>query len=650
MTPPPRDPSRTVRVGSNPVGTRPRPGARPAPRRPVRRATSHGGGGLRQRPPVRRTLRRGRPDRRLRLGLVFGLVVMVVITGRLIQLQGFQGASYREDAADGRSTSTVLPAMRGPITDRNGQQLALTVEARQVFADPSLLAKDKNHTPAQVAALLAPMLNVPEADLLDAFRKTTVNGKTNKYQLLARGLTPEAGDAVTKALVDAKIFSVGVAKDTKRVYPADDLAANILGFVGTDDKGRADRKGLGGFESALNDLLAGKDGEQIGEIAGKGGTFIPVADRVLKPALPGTGIQLTIDRDIQWHAQRELAAQVKATGARGGTVTVMDVATGEILALAVAPTFNANEPGKSPPAALGNPALSNVYEPGSVNKVITLAGAIEAGLVRPTTVMSVPDRIKVKGQQYADSHDHPVERLTVAGILAKSSNVGTIKIAQKLGAERLHANMRAFGFGAKTGLGFPGESAGRLDAVKDWTNSSLPTIAFGQGMSANALQVASVYATIANDGVRVTPTLVRSHIAPDGRVTPAKQPERHKVVSEETAAQVRRMLESVTSNEGTAPAARIAGYRVAGKTGTAERPDGRGGYHGYVSSFVGFAPADNPSLLVSVVLDDPKTSYFGGVVAAPVFRDVMQFALQTRRVPPTGTIPQPYPLVGKSRG
>jgi len=365
--------------------------------------------------------------------------------------------------------------------------------------------------------------------------------------------------------------------------------------------------------------------------------------------VPGTGVQLTIDRDIQWRAQKLLADQVKATGARGGYATVMDVKTGEILALAVAPTFDANDPGAAPAEARGNAALSSVYEPGSVSKVITMAAALQAGVVTPTSEVTVHQSINVLGRTFHDAEHHGVEKLTVAGVLAKSSNVGTIQIAQKLGKDKLYAAMRAFGFGEKTGLAFPGESSGSLPDVAHWSNSTLPTVAFGQGVSVTALQVASVYATIANGGVRVTPTLISGHIAADGTVTPMPAPETRTVVTPEVAAQVRRMLESVTSDLGTAPEARIPGYRVAGKTGTAQRPNGHGGYSGFVASFVGFAPADDPQLLVSVVLDDPKNGHFGGKIAAPVFREVMKFALQTRRIPPTGTKAQPYPLVAAVR-
>ncbi len=563
---------------------------------------------------------------------------MGVISVRLVQLQGFEGASYADTATRARHSTVAIPAIRGAITDRNGQPLAITVEARTVIANPKLVAGDAAHgDPAQTAAVLAPLLDVPAAEILDRLRRT------NEFQYLARGLTPAQGDVVVAEVRRLKLAGIYVEADKKREYPAGSLAANVTGFLGAPSPANPAGTPLAGYELALDRLLKGHDGQQSGEMGL--GTIIPLASNTLDPAVPGTGVQLTIDRDIQWRAQKLLADQVKITGARGGYATVMVVKTGEILALAVAPTLDANDPGAAPAAARGNAAVSSVYEPGSVSKVITMAAALQAGVVKPTSEVTVHQTIKVLGRTFHDAEQHGVEHLTVAGVLAKSSNVGTIQIAQKLGKDKLYAAMRAFGFGEKTGLGFPGESAGSLPDVAHWSNSSLPTVAFGQGVSVTALQVASVYATIANGGVRVTPMLVSGRIAPDGTVTPTPAPDTRTVVSPTVAAQVRRMLESVTSDLGTAPEARIPGYRVAGKTGTAQRPNGRGGYTGFVASFVGFAPADDPQLLVSVVLDDPKNGHFGGKVAAPVFREIMKFALQTRRIPPTGTKAQPYPLV-----
>ena len=641
MTPPPRNPSTgRPRVAPARVATRPRPAARrPSVRQTTRsrgHASSHGP--VPRRRSTRPTARRGQPERRLRLGLSLVLVVMAVISVRLLQLQGFDGAKYADASAQARFLTVELPAVRGTIADRNGQPLAITVDARTVFADPHFVQKDftdNHHAPAETARVLAPLLGIPEAEVLDRITRS------NRFQYLARGLTPAQGDAVTAAITKMELAGIYVQADKKREYPAGSLAANVIGFVGSDGKG------LGGYEYALDSQLKGRPGKQSGEMGL--GTIIPVAASTLDPAVAGTGVQLTIDRDIQWRAQKLLADQVAATHARGGTVTVMDVKTGQIFALATAPTFDANNPGAASDLARGNAAVSSPYEPGSVNKVITMAAALQGGFVTPLTELTVPDSIKVLRRTFRDAEAHGVEHLTVAGVLAQSSNVGTIQIAQKVGKDNLYAMMRAFGFGETTGLDFPGESSGWLPAVSTWSDSTLPTVAFGQGVSVTALQVASVYATIANDGVRVTPTLISGHLAADGTVTPVPAPETRVVVTPEVAAQVRRMLESVTSDLGTAPAARIPGYRVAGKTGTALRPDGHGGYSGYVASFVGFAPADDPQLLVSVVLDDPKSGHFGGKVAAPVFREVMKFALQTRRIPPTGTKPEPYPLVAPGR-
>jgi cell division protein FtsI (penicillin-binding protein 3) len=568
------------------------------------------------------------------------MLVMAVISGRLVQLQGFQGAAYRDEASVARLSTVTIPARRGTITDRNGQPLAITVDARDVIANPMQIKDDfakHGHDPADTANQLAPLLGTPASGILTQLRQS------NQFQYLARGLTPEQGDAVTAYVAKHSLAGIGVISDPNRVYPAGDLAANVIGFVGADPD-----HPLGGYEMSLNDILKGQPGSQTGEI-GLSGTVIPVANSTIDAAVPGTGVQLTIDRDIQYEAQKILADQVASTRADGGEVTVMNVRTGEVLALAVAPTFDANNPGAAPVAARGNAAVSSVYEPGSVSKVITMAAGLQNGLVTPTTPFTVPDSIDVLGRTFHDAETHGVEHLTLAGVLAKSSNVGTIQVAEKLGKDRLYAMMRAFGFGDVTGIDFPGESAGVLPPVAQWSDSTLPTVAFGQGVSVTALQVASVYATIANDGVRIAPTLISGHVAPDGTVTPVAAPAQRRVVSSEVAAQVRRMLESVTSEQGTAPAARIPGYRVAGKTGTAMRSDGHGGYSGFVSSFVGFAPADDPQLIVSVVLDNPRTGHFGGVVAAPVFRDVMKFALQTLRIPPTGTVAQPYPLAVKPR-
>jgi cell division protein FtsI (penicillin-binding protein 3) len=308
--------------------------------------------------------------------------------------------------------------------------------------------------------------------------------------------------------------------------------------------------------------------------------------------------------------------------------------------MAATPTFDPADPGAVPAKDRGNPAVSDVFEPGSTNKVITMAAAVDAGVLTPQSPIVVPPTLTRGGTVFHDAETHGEENLTLAGVLAVSSNIGTILASEKVGTTRLYDYLRAFGLGQRTGIGFPGESKGLLSDPSTWSASQRYTIPFGQGISVTALQVASVYATIANGGVRVTPTLVKGIETDDGGFAPATTMTRTRVVSESTATQVEHMLEAVTTDEGTAPKAAITGYRVAGKTGTAQRVDPTCGcYRGYTASFVGFAPADDPKLVVLVVLDNPIRGHYGGTVAAPVFKDVMSFALETEKIPPTGTTP-----------
>jgi cell division protein FtsI (penicillin-binding protein 3) len=358
----------------------------------------------------------------------------------------------------------------------------------------------------------------------------------------------------------------------------------------------------------------------------------------------GTGLQLSLDSDLQYYAQQEIATQVKATRASSGTVIVMNPANGQVLALAVAPGFDPNHLATAKPADLGDPAITDPYEPGSVNKVITMSAGLEDGLVTPTSKFVIPPSLTVAGTPFHDAETHGTENLTLTGILAQSSNIGAIEVARELGAKRLDDYLKGYGFGKTTGLGLPGESAGILPPLSQWSGTTLPTLSFGQGVAVTAMQVASVYSTIANDGVRVTPNLVESTTDPQGHRHPMAPPARHRVISARVAAELRAMMESVISPQGTAPEARIPGYTVAGKTGTADRSNGRGGYSGYTASFVGMVPAEHPKLVCEVVLQQPRTDHFGGSVAGPVFHNVMGFALQTFGIAPTGTRLPKIPL------
>jgi cell division protein FtsI (penicillin-binding protein 3) len=586
-----------------PARTQARTPARPQARKPARRPA-----------PRRPAACRADPRKRLLHALYVVAVVLVVLAGRLVQLQGFDSTTYAAKAEQQRLRKVELAAARGSILDRDGRPLAMNVDARAIYADPKLV-----DDPAGTATTLAPLLHLDAKDLRARLERKT------RFVYLARGIDPD----VARAIVARKIAGIGSLPETKRVYPNDSLGASVIGFVGRDGAG------LGGIEYALDRDLRGKAGQELVE-EDTAGRQIPAGEHRVDPPVAGVSQVLTIDRDIQWQAERTLVDQVAKTHAKSGQIIVMDVRTGEILALAVAPSFDPNQPAASPANLRGNPVLSTVYEPGSVNKVITASAALETGLLTPDTPVVVPPSIRVADHTFTDAHAHGTETLTFTGVLAESSNIGTIGIAQRLGKDRLYEYLRRFGLGERTGIRFPGESPGLLPQPQDWWGTAMGTIPIGQGVAATSLQVASAYAAVANGGVRVQPSLVKGSLDANGTLHPAPAPKRTRAVSAKTAKQVTTMLEAVVAKGGTAPMAAIDGYRVAGKTGTARkvRTDGRG-YAGYVASFVGFAPADAPRLVVEVVLDDPVPIY-GGLVSAPVFRTVMGFALAALRIPPTG--------------
>lgn len=571
------------------------------------------------------------PARRLRGGLLVVVALLALLAGRLVFLQAIGGDAYAAGADIQRVVKSPLLAQRGDITDRNGQPLSSTIAGRLVFGEPKAIAKAEckaggkiSCTPAEIAAKLAPVLGVPAAGLAERLSDTD-----RGYVVLANDQSPQVG----KQVRELNLLGIGTEAAPQRTHPGGDLAANIIGFTDSESQG------AGGIELSYNTLLTGKDGSSVEEVDNDG-RRIPSATQKRTEPVPGTSVRLTIDRDLQWYAQQQLAAKVAETQALNGSAVVLDVKTGQVLALATAPTFDANNPGASPAEDRGNPAISQIYDPGSVNKVITVGTAIEAGLVAPDTVLTVPQSQRFGSKTITDSHKHPTEPLTVNGIMIQSSNVGTVQIAEKLGPQRLYDGMKNFGYAAPTGLGLPGESQGLIPEPQNWSGSSLPTIAIGQGVSVNAIQVASVYQTVANGGVRVQPSIVAGTVAPDGAVTPSQAPEERRVVSEATADALLPMLEGVVSASGTAPKAAIPGYRVGGKTGTSDYySDVLNGYDfgKHTSSFTGFAPADAPRLVTAVVLQGTgKAGYYGGSTAGPVFKDIMSFALQSERVPPTG--------------
>jgi cell division protein FtsI (penicillin-binding protein 3) len=564
------------------------------------------------------------PSNRLRAGGVVLAVVLSLFMGRLLQLQAVDAPSYAARAEAGRLRTVELPATRGDITDSNGTVLATSVAAVNVTTDQTLVTD-----PATEAMQLAPLLGVDAGTLV---QKLT---GTRRFGYVALQVTPQVWSQV-KALQLPGIFSEAT---TRRVYPDAGLAAAVIGFVGRDGAG------LGGLELADNSVLAGVNGVTTYD-QGAGGQEIPSSDSSRRDPVNGTGIRLTINSDIQWAAEQALAKQVKASGADSGTVVVMDPRNGAILALATLPSFNPSDPGATGVADRGNRALSDVYEPGSTSKVMTVAAVLQEKAMTPNTAITIPGTLQRGGKIFHDDVAHGTWHLTLTGMLAKSSNIGAIQAGESIGENKLYSYLKAFGIGDPTGLNFPGESRGILSPPSQWSKAQFATVSFGQGLSLNAVQATSVYATIANNGVRVQPTLVAGSTAPDGTFTSAAAGAQVRVVSAGTAATVRNMLESVVSDDGTAPMARIAGYRVAGKTGTANRIDPTCGcYRGYTASFIGFAPADHPSLVVSVVLQNPRHGHFGGRLGGPVFKSVMSFALQTLDIPPTGTVPPRMRLI-----
>ncbi|GAA3163476.1 cell division protein FtsI [Planomonospora alba] len=565
-------------------------------------------------------LRLGNPGRRISIGLIAMTFVLSIFAGRLVQLQGLDSKVYMAEAARQRVQEERIPARRGSITDVNGHELALTVEAREIFVDPYDVVPEQRD---KVAAMLAAELGRPKQEIAAKL------ADTRKRYVPVASVEPIRAEKILKH----GYKGVGSTHEYRREYPGGDLAGTLIGFVGDDGNG------LSGLELQHNKVLAGRDGQQTIE-TGRDGQRIPMTRSTSRQPVEGRDVRLTIDRDVQWAAQKAIAEQVEATGARTGSVIVMDVRTGQVVAMANAPELDLEDWENTTEDRWVNRAVADVFEPGSTNKVITAAAALESGAVRPETVFTVDDEIRCADRVLRDSHPHPTEKLTFSGVVATSSNVGTILAARKVGDAKLHETLRRFGFGTRPGAGFYGEEAGLLPSWKDWSGSQRCTIAYGQGISVTALQTASVYQTIANGGVRVTPSIVAGTTDAGGAFVPAAEGKRTRVIGERTAREISQMLEAAVGAEGTGELASIDGYRVAGKTGTAMRYDAAcQGYCGYTATFAGFAPADKPRLVVLAVIQDPRKGHYGGEIAAPVFKKVMTFALKSKKIPPTGAEP-----------
>ena len=573
--------------------------------------------------------------------LIFLLALAMFVFGlRLVQVQAVQAGDYRMRAVNEMENTKSLPAPRGEITDINGIAFARSVAATSIVVDQTQITN-----PARVANFIAPILDLPVAQV-----QASITGK-RKWNMVYQNAKPALWQKLTQsisqfnsqypAMSPDRIIGFFPERGYIREYPSGSLIASLVGFVNRDGKGAT------GLESSMNSMISGIDGKY--SFANGYGAEIPGSQSEIIPAQTGTTVRLTVDRDIQWVASQAISDAVKSSNALSGTVIVMDPKTGEILAHATAPTFNPNNTSKVSLVAMRNPSVQDVYEPGSTGKVMTLAAALEEKKITPESVITVPYALKRSTKVFHDHDKHPTQYLTTAGVLAVSSNTGSIQIGELLSNDKFHEYLTKFGVGSKTGSGLPGESRGILPKVADWSGTSAPTMAFGQGYSLTAMQATSIFATIANDGVRVSPTVIAGTRDSSGNFTPAPGRTSERVVSSETAKAMRLMMESVVSGNGTAPSAAIPGYRVAGKTGTAQRIDDTCGcYRGYTASFIGFAPADKPAYVISVTIQDPKGLHWGGVLGGPVFKKVMSFVLQSRHIAPTGTAFVPIPLDKKA--
>ena len=538
-------------------------------------------------------------NRRIRLLLVLFVVAFLGTFGRAVWLQAVR-AQPLDRLAKGQHDLTIeVPAARGSILDRNGVELAIGRQAMTVYANPRHVS-DARATAIAVGRALRIDSNRLYGKLADQSRG---------FVYLARKANPKRVEAL-KAL---NLTGLGFFPEERRVYPQGSIAAHVLGFAGLDNRG------LAGVELADDRTLGGQNGRQT-IVRDPFGRTINVVTAV--PAEEGRNVRLTLDNTLQANAQSVLLRTVRRWGARAASAVVLDPRSGEVLAMATEPGFDANRFPETDREIQRNRAVTDTYEPGSTLKVVTVAAALSEGLVTPSSAFTLPASIHVADRVIHEAHRDETERMTVAEILSRSSNVGTITLAELLGRSRLQTWIERFGFGKKTGIDFPGESPGILPSY--WSGSTIGTLPIGHGIAVTPVQMAAAYGAVANGGVWHLP-----------RLSADRHPVRRRVMSRRVANQLMSMLRDVVI-EGTGTEAEVDGYQVAGKTGTAAKPDPHGGYskRRYVASFVGVVPASAPRLVVLVTVDEPRGAIWGGVVAAPAFQEIARFALQYLGIPP----------------
>lgn len=589
--------------------------------RPTRKPRS--AAALRRRPP-QSPPRLGNPIRRLRFGLALLFALFIVLGGRLVYVQATDGSAYAAQALAERSANVTLAAERGSILDRDGAVLSRSVPASAIYVDPKFV---KN--PVKIAHRLSGMLGVPESELLPKLKqKRNKDGTAIRFVYLARGLDREVGQAVT----DLALPGVYELDEQRRDVPGHDLAANIIGFTGTDGYG------LAGLESSYDKVLAGKSGKREFE-RGASGQEIPNGYHRTTPAKPGSDVQLTIDSDLQYETQQVLTQHLQEVKAYDGAAVVLDAHTGEILSMASYPTYDAENPG-GPAANRVDIASSTVIEPGSVHKAITLSAALNENVIQADSAIPVGPTINKGGTTFSDTHPHGQENITLQGIMAQSSNVGAITIADKLGAQKLYEYQKKFGIGDRPNIGLPGETNGIVQPPKNWSGPSYGGVPIGMGVAVTPLEMTAAYATIANDGRKVTPQLVHETKNAHGKVSKTAVPHQSRVVSAKTAKTMRETMEAVVSNEGTAKTAAVPGYRVSGKTGTGMQVVNGKYAEGNVTSFIGMIPAEAPRYVIGIFAHVPSHGEGGGV-AGPVFADLAGFTMRHYSVPPATSEPPP---------
>ncbi len=545
-------------------------------------------------------------DKRIRLLVVAFGILFVGIFARAVWLQVIRGAELEAMASKQHRETIVIPAGRGTIYDRTGEPLAIGEQATTVYADPKLVANAQN-----VAVKAASTLGV-DADAL----YPTLRDPASRFVYIERKADPVAAAALQKL----RLAGLGFYPEERRVYPQGSVGAHVIGYAGTDNEG------LEGLERSLNKQLKGRPGFEV-VVRDPNGRAIDVVSS--REERPGKNVVLTLDHQIQATAEQLLATKVRQWGAKGATAIVMDTRTGAILAMANAPTFDANRSGSAQVGARRNRAVTDLYEPGSTFKIVTVAAALEDNVVSPLTSFWLQPTIQVADRVIHEAHVRGPESMTVREILSESSNVGTITIARdRLGGGELASWIDRFGFGKQTGIDYPGESAGIVLPYDKWSGSTIGTVPIGQGIAVTPLQMVSAYAAIGGGGILPRPYLVEK--IGGKRV---KHAAGRRVVSEGTADRMMSMFRSVVL-EGTGLEAAIPGYTVAGKTGTAQKAENGRYVKKYVASFVGLVPAKNPRLAILVMVDEPQGDAYGGVVAAPIFRDIARFSLQYLEVPP----------------